>query len=117
MTCFVDAVTFSCCRDMSEANVAPGLDMHMHAGHSLEMRTTVEITDRQRAKLLQLAAERGVKGFSELVQDAIDAYLEANAARKELVKAAVDVLGSLSEAEARRLEARTTDVRKLWRTP
>jgi len=38
--------------------------------------TTVEIRDRQRAKLFELAARRGEKGFSKLVQEAIDLYLK-----------------------------------------
>jgi metal-responsive CopG/Arc/MetJ family transcriptional regulator len=79
------------------------------------MRTTVEITDRQRAKLLELAAERGTKGFSELVQEAIDAYLDSNAARRERVAAALAVLGSLSEREARDLETSVASVRGRWR--
>lgn len=91
------------------------LDMHMHAGHLPTMRTTVEITDRQRAKLLELAAERGTKGFSELVQEAIDAYLDSNAARRERVAAALAVLGSLSEREARDLETSVASVRGRWR--
>ena len=41
------------------------------------MRTTVEITSAQRARLLALAARRGDKGFSRLVQEALDAYLGA----------------------------------------
>jgi len=35
------------------------------------MRTTLEIPDEQRAKLLQLAAARGMKGFSSLVTEAL----------------------------------------------
>ena len=57
------------------------------------MRTTVEIPDEQRAKLLQLAAQRGEKGFSRLVQEALDLYLEQIAARGKTVKEALSVLG------------------------
>ena len=39
------------------------------------MRTTVEITPEQRAKLLELAARQGRKGFSHLVREALEAYL------------------------------------------
>lgn len=81
------------------------------------MRTTVEITARQRAKLLQLAAERGKKGFSELVQEAIDDYLEANSARRDRIAAAIGALGSLSEEEARGLHDSVAKARKVWRTP
>lgn len=79
------------------------------------MRTTVEITDQQRAKLLELAAERGIKGFSELVQEAIEEYLKANVARRERVTAALAALGSLSEKEARSLEGSVAAVRGRWR--
>jgi hypothetical protein len=33
------------------------------------MRTTIEITPVHRARLLELAARRGVKGFSHLVNE------------------------------------------------
>jgi metal-responsive CopG/Arc/MetJ family transcriptional regulator len=42
------------------------------------MRTTIELSDEHRAKLMALAAERGVRGFSELVRDAIEHYLSEN---------------------------------------
>jgi metal-responsive CopG/Arc/MetJ family transcriptional regulator len=68
------------------------------------VRTTIELTDRQRAKLLELAAERGEEGFSRLVQEAIDRYLEENVARRERVEAALAVGGSLDDAAADALE-------------
>jgi len=39
------------------------------------MRTTVEITPEQRARLLELAARQGRKGFSHLVREALETYL------------------------------------------
>jgi hypothetical protein len=39
------------------------------------MRTTIELDDVHRAALLRLAAERGEKGFSRLVGEAVEAYL------------------------------------------
>ncbi|MCH7921306.1 MAG: ribbon-helix-helix protein, CopG family [Planctomycetes bacterium] len=35
------------------------------------MRTTIEMSDHLRAELLQLAAKRGLKGFSQIVEEAI----------------------------------------------
>jgi hypothetical protein len=35
------------------------------------MRTTIEMKLEHRAKLLELAAHRGAKGFSELVSEAL----------------------------------------------
>ncbi|MBI3180553.1 MAG: hypothetical protein HYZ28_00165 [Myxococcales bacterium] len=79
------------------------------------MRTTIEITDRQRARLLELAAERGEKGFSRLVQEALDQYLEGRLAREERVQEAVAVLGTLSPRAAEALEASVRDIRGRWR--
>ncbi len=81
----------------------------------INVRTTIEITDRQRSKLLQLAAERGLKGFSELVQEAIDAYLDETTARKERVARAIAALGTLTDEDASELERSVTQVRSTWR--
>ena len=79
------------------------------------MRTTVEIPDEQRARLLQLASERGEKGFSRLVQEAVELYLRENQARRERVAAARATLGSLSETEAESLRESVRNLRKRWR--
>lgn len=39
------------------------------------MRTTIELTDEQRAALLAMAARRGLRGYSSLVQEALAKYL------------------------------------------
>ena len=41
------------------------------------MRTTIEIKPEHRAKLLELAARRGQKGFSHLIAEALEAFLRA----------------------------------------
>ncbi len=79
------------------------------------MRTTVEITDAQRAKLLQLAAERGEKGFSRLVREALQQYLDAEADRTAQVNAALDVIGSLTDTRADRLVDEVARLRATWR--
>ena len=80
------------------------------------MRTTIELTDRQRAALLKLAAERGEKGFSRLVQEAIEHYLESGRDRKERVERAVSRLGTLSRREADALRASVRRAREgPWR--
>lgn len=79
------------------------------------MRTTVDITDAQRAKLLELAGERGEKGFSRVVQAAIDHFLAENAARRDRVEAALSVLGSLDDDAADSLESSVRKARSRWR--
>jgi predicted transcriptional regulator len=79
------------------------------------MRTTIEIPDEQRAKLLKLAAERGEKGFSRLVQEALERYLDEQEAYEQRVQAALAALGTLSEEEAAELEESVQRLRSTWR--
>lgn len=79
------------------------------------MRTTIELTDEQRARLLQIAANRGEKGFSRLVQEAIDLYLEGQSRRGDAIQRALAVQGKLLERDADALEERVSSIRKEWR--
>jgi Arc/MetJ family transcription regulator len=79
------------------------------------MRTTIEITDAQRAKLLELAALRGEKGFSVLVQEALDAYIEAQTGNEKKKRRALALTGSLKAREAQELRESTKAIRESWR--
>jgi metal-responsive CopG/Arc/MetJ family transcriptional regulator len=79
------------------------------------MRTTIELPDELRAKLLELAARRGEKGFSGLVAEAVARYLEGEEEREERVRAAKAALGSLDDAAAEALEASVRELRGRWR--
>jgi metal-responsive CopG/Arc/MetJ family transcriptional regulator len=79
------------------------------------MRTTVEIDDAQRAELLKLAAQRGEKGFSSVIRDALDLYIRQHRARRELVAQALELQGSFSDDEADALEASVRELRGKWR--
>ena len=80
----------------------------------LGMRTTVEISDEHRARLLELAARRGEKGFSSLVRDALDAFLAREAAQEVARRRALSLRGRLSR-EAPALRAHVRRVRASWR--
>lgn len=79
------------------------------------MRTTVEIDDAQRAELLKLAAQRGEKGFSSVIREALDLYIRQHRARRELVAKALELEGSFSDEEADALEASVLRLREKWR--
>jgi hypothetical protein len=93
----------------------PCMCMHNRAGENAAMRTTIEIKPEHRAKLLELAARRGAKGFSELVGEALEAYLRAEADRDALRRRAVRLKGTLPAREARSLRATAEALRKSWR--
>lgn len=79
------------------------------------MRTTVELTEEQRAELLKLAAKRGMKGFSGLVQEAVDTFLESQSSRTSLIEAALAMKGSLKSESADEFENRAKSIRGHWR--
>ena len=81
----------------------------------LLMRTTIEIPDHFRAKLLEIAARRGVKGFSAIVQEAIEKYLEEKEPHNDKITQALSVLGTLKEHEADAIETSIKELRKKWR--
>ena len=79
------------------------------------MRTTIEIPADQRAKLIEIAARRGLKGFSKIVQEAIERYLEEHLSGDAKVTEALSVLGTLDEEQAESLDASIRDLRSKWR--
>ncbi len=79
------------------------------------MRTTIELSDGQRAKLLELAAERGEKGFSRLVGQAIELFLAEEGPRRERIAAALAAGGTLDAKTADSLEDSVGRARASWR--
>lgn len=79
------------------------------------MRTTIELSDEHRARLLDLAARRGEKGFSSIVEEALDRYFAREERRRKAVDRALDALGSLSPDEADRLDREVQELRRSWR--
>lgn len=80
------------------------------------MRTTIELSDHHRAQLLELAARKRKKGFSDLIAEAVDQYLLAAGERKGAVRQAMLQRGTLTEAEADDLTQSAADARASWRT-
>jgi hypothetical protein len=78
------------------------------------MRTTVEISDAQHRSLTDLAARRGLRGFSPLVQEAIEQYLDACGGPD--LEAALSLRGSISDDEAASLRERIEEAWTAWRS-
>jgi len=79
------------------------------------MRTTIELRDDQRAKLLEMAAREGRKGFSHLIQEAVGRFLGEEAGRQEEVSEALALVGTLGPQEAELLLERVRRIREHWR--
>jgi predicted transcriptional regulator len=89
--------------------------MHVHACNNKSMRTTIEMKPEHRARILELAANRGEKGFSLVVADALELYLKAQNDRKAAIQTALALKGSMREADAADLMTRTQSLRANWR--
>jgi predicted transcriptional regulator len=79
------------------------------------MRTTIELTDDQRAELMRLAAKRRLKGFSPIVQEALDEYLQRQGGREQAIARALTLQGCLGKKAADELEESVRQARELWR--
>lgn len=79
------------------------------------MRTTVELSDEVRAKLMELAARRGERGFSALVEEALVQYLDEEQRRRRSVEEAQAVIGAMDDEAATALEDSVRTLRERWR--
>lgn len=79
------------------------------------MRTTVEIKPEHRSALLALAARRGQKGFSIVLEEAIEHYLRGETERQKKKQKLLSLAGSLSESDASDLRASAQSLRERWR--
>jgi hypothetical protein len=79
------------------------------------MRTTVEIKPEHRSALLALAARRGHKGFSIVLEEAIENYLRGDTERQKRKQELLSLAGCLSDDEAAELRKTARSLRESWR--
>jgi metal-responsive CopG/Arc/MetJ family transcriptional regulator len=70
---------------------------------------------QHRSALLALAARRGEKGFSSVLAEAIEEYLNEERTRVQRRKEVLSLAGSLSADEAKSLRRTATSLRENWR--
>jgi len=64
---------------------------------------------------MALAALRGEKGFSAVLEEAIDVFLEHSGEREKRVRVLAGLAGSLSENEADAMRRSSEEIRSSWR--
>lgn len=82
---------------------------------TVRMRTTIEMKPEHRSALLALAARRGEKGFSSVLEEAIGQYLEGEQERDRRRQELLSLAASLSPKEAAELRQTTRALRESWR--
>lgn len=68
-----------------------------------------------RSALLAVAARRGHKGFSAVLEEAIEVYLADEAGREKRKKTLLSLAGALAKPDADELRRSSRDLRKSWR--
>jgi len=89
--------------------------MHVHVRYYEAMRTPVELRPEHRSRLLAIAARRGDKGFSGVLGEAVDAYLEAQTDSERRRQKALALQGRLKARDTRALREAAAALRKDWR--
>ena len=79
------------------------------------MRTTVELKPEYRSRLLAIAAKRGEKGFSSVLNEAVESYLGEEAERERKRKRLRQLQGVLSPKDAGEIRKRAAALRATWR--
>lgn len=79
------------------------------------MRTTIELSDDHRSALHSLAARRGLRGYSKLIQEAIDFYIKEKAKRRDGLKHLLEMRGTWSEEEVKRFRKKLEEIRRNWK--
>ena len=91
--------------------------MRVHACMNAWMRTTIELDDEVRLALQREAAERGDRGYSDLINEILKRHLgiENEQERERRIAAALDLEGAWGEQEAEAVRARIRESRARWR--
>jgi len=79
------------------------------------MRTTIELKDEHRARLLEISGRRGEKGFSSIIAEAVEQYIVSSAEAERRREAAEALRGTLDADEADELERAARAIRETWR--
>lgn len=78
------------------------------------MRTTIEISDHYRKILLSLAAQRGLRDYSEIIQEALDNYIVEQMKEPEIKEKVLAMQGSWQQEETQQTRSRLRELREKW---
>ena len=79
------------------------------------MRVIIELKPEQRSRLLAMAAKRGESSFSNVLGEALDAYIDAHTNSEHRREKALSLQGCLKARDAKKLREWAAALRKDWR--
>jgi predicted transcriptional regulator len=77
------------------------------------MRTTIQLSDRTYTRLRAKAAERGMRGFSAIVEEALERFLERGG-EDDLASALAEAEGSWSASDVKEWEREREEAWATW---
>jgi len=79
------------------------------------MRTTVELSDPVYRRLKAAAVDRGMRGFSSIVEEALSEYFQSELQRKRRVDAIAAARGAWRDMDAAEWERDVTEAWATWK--
>ncbi len=77
------------------------------------MRTTIELSDRQRQLLYTIATQRGMRGFSRIIEEALERYFDEYL--KKQGESVLHLRGTWSEEEGQLLQDSVKELKAQWK--
>ena len=79
------------------------------------MRTTIEISDRHRSVLVAMAAQRGLRGYSEIIEEALEKYIAEQVRDPDTKERVLAMRGSWQRDEIEQTRSRLVELREQWK--
>ncbi|MDL1967526.1 MAG: hypothetical protein LWW97_03010 [Deltaproteobacteria bacterium] len=79
------------------------------------MRTTIEISNKHRSILLSLAAQKGLRGYSLIIQEALDYYIVHQTKALEKKMDILKMKGSWKAEKTKESRSKLTELRENWK--
>lgn len=79
------------------------------------MRTTIELSNDHRSSLHSLAARRGLRGYSKLIQEAVDLYIREMKAKEGNAKVLLKMRGTWNKDDAHAFSKKLREIRINWK--
>ena len=79
------------------------------------MRTTIELSNDHRSSLHSLAVRRGLRGYSKLIREAVDLYIQEMTAKEGSATHLLRMRGTWNTEEARTFQKKLREIRKNWK--
>jgi len=81
------------------------------------MRTTIELSDPIYKRLRSVAVDRGIRGLSPIVEEALAEYFQTEPRRRRQVEAIRAARGAWKDMDVERWESDVKEAWATWRLP